>query len=176
MLVGVYGRRNHHLNVLFPMYQLWQTVQADEYLRSVKALQQWCASSKIYPLVLLHQLVPVRCPPKQQYMARCHGQLEFWVTAPLTNMNSFTHVSITGLVAYKEPRMSNVCVGIELPQLVWPFSSAVWKGQDFQILMMRPVHDPHVKKPFPSMAASRIHQCVRGTADLMGLLSSTCPL
>lgn len=51
-----------------------------------------------------------------------------------------------------------MCVwGIELPQLVWPLSSAIWKGKDFQILMMRPVHDCHVKKPFPSMVASRTH-------------------
>lgn len=70
------------------MHQLWQNVQAGENLRRlVKALQQWCASSRIYPLVILQQLVPLRFPPRQPYMSQCHGQLEFWATAPLTRMN-----------------------------------------------------------------------------------------
>lgn len=47
--------------------------------------------------------------PRQQHMSQCPGQLEFWATALLTNMNCFTHVSIAGLMADKEPRMPKVC-------------------------------------------------------------------
>lgn len=97
-------------------------------------------------------------------MARSAGISRFWATAPLTNMNCFTHVCVTGLAAYKEPRMPNVCAGNWAPFAVhtWPFSSAIWKGQDFQILVLRSFHDPHVEKPFPSMVASRTRLHVNG--------------
>lgn len=122
-----------------------------------------------------------KVPPRQQYMAQCHGQLEFWATAPLTNMNCFTHLSTIELEAYKEPRMPNVCVGHQAPSpgVTFQFSNMERAGFSNLIMIslkMRPVHDPYVKKPFPSMVASRTHLHVTGTADWMGLLAAPCPL
>lgn len=73
-----------------------------------------------------------KVPPRQQYMAQCHGQLEFWATAPLTNMNCFTRVLLNSWHIKSQGCQMSVW-GIKLPHLVWPFSSAIWKGQDFQI-------------------------------------------
>lgn len=170
------------------MHQLWQNVQADEFLSLWKPFN----SDELHP-----RFIPLSCCTSWYQWgaskAAAHGTgswaqgpgirvlgtgswtLEFWARAPFTNMNCFTHVSITGLVAHKEPRMPNVCVGVELPQLVWPFIAAIWKGQDFQIpksswwdlltILMSRGHFP---------AWTDLH--VTGTADLMGSLSSTSPL
>lgn len=90
-------------------------------------------------------------------------------------------MNITELMAYKEPRMPIVSVGNRAPsaRVALQFSNMERAGFSHLItisLMMRPVHDPHVKKLFPSMVASRTHLHVTGTADLMGLLSAPCPL
>lgn len=107
-------------------------------------------------------------------MARSAGISRFWATAPLTNMNCFTHVCVTGLAAYKEPRMPNVCAGNWAPFAVhtWPFSSVQQYGKGrifksscwdlFTILMSR--------SPFPAWWPAEL------TCMSMGLLSTTCPL
>lgn len=42
----------------------------------------------------------------------------------------------------------------------------MWKGLDFQIFIMKPVHDPLVKKPSPSMLAiTAAHLHVTGGAN-----------
>lgn len=57
------------------MHQLWQNVRAGEYLRLVKALQQWCASSKIYALLILQQY-------QLQGSSTCHSVLASWNFGP----------------------------------------------------------------------------------------------
>lgn len=113
-------------------------------------------------------------PSKAAARGKCHGQLEF---GPQHHSPTWTALPTRVLLESWCVRSQGCQMwGIELPQPVWPLSSAVWKGQDFQILMIKPVHNPHVKQPFPSMVARRSHLYVTGTADLMGLLYSTCPL
>lgn len=107
-------------------------------------------------------------------MARSAGISLFWATAPLTNMNCFTHVCVTGLAAYKEPRCQTSVQGTELPLLYTrdPSVQQYGKGRIFRsscwdlftILMSR--------SPFPAWWPAEL-TCA---ANSMGLLSTTCPL
>lgn len=111
---GLWQFRNHDLNYSSFMHQLWQHVQADKHLSSMKAqpFDQWCASDQDLPLCLSVPIVNSELPSKAAIhgtMARSAGISLFWATAPVANMNCFTHMSITGLTMYKEPRMPNVC-------------------------------------------------------------------
>lgn len=115
------------------MHQLWQNGQADECLRLVKALQHWCASSRIYPLVFLHQLVPVRW---LQGSNTWHNVMVNWNFGPQHRSPTWTALPtwvLLNLWHIKSQGCQMSVWGIKLPHLVWPFSSAIWKGQDFQI-------------------------------------------
>lgn len=109
---GLWQFGNHDLNVFFFIYRLRQHDQADKYLSSAKAqpFGQWCASgqdlSPCFPMPVVSSEVPSK--------AGIHGTMTWsvgisLVWALLANMSCFTHMSITRLAMYNEPRVPDIC-------------------------------------------------------------------